>query len=153
MELWREYNPSAPHIRRFPRQDSDRLSIPRCLHADWEHHMIDAWQSQGAVIVASAGTPVVATQNQLVTTTRCAAHSILFQQIAGNTGKIYICDRSNAVKATLVGVLVVLPIPTTNFLPSASATVTYSPSAFDLSNYYVDADVSNEGCLISIIRA
>ncbi len=115
--------------------------------------MTDAWQSQGIVTVASAGTPVVATQNQSPTTTRCAAHSILFQQVSGNTGKIYICDRASAVKATGVGVLAVLSIPTTNFLPSASATVTYSPSAFDLSNYYIDADVSNEGCLISIIRA
>lgn len=113
----------------------------------------DIWKSQGIVVVAVSGTPVRATSNQAVPPTRYAAHSILFQQVAGNTGKIYICDSETANISTGVGVLAVLPIGTTNFLPSASATVTYAPNAFDLAQYWIDVDVDGEGCLVSSIRA
>ena len=114
---------------------------------------MDVWTSQGIVTVSVAGTPVRATNNQSSPPSRFAAHSIFFQQVASNTGKIYICDSATANKSTGVGVLAVLAAPTSSFIPSASGTVTYAPNAFNLAEYWIDADVGGEGCLVSSIRA
>jgi len=64
------------------------------------------WHSLGKITVAAAGTPVQ------VTTPRYPCQTMFFQQVQGNTGKLYICDRADAVKATMVGVLAVIPAPT-----------------------------------------
>lgn len=81
------------------------------------------------------------------------AHAMLFQQVVGNTGRIYIADREAANATTGAGILAVLAIPTTNTLPSASATVTYAPAAFNLNDYWIGAQVNGEGCQVSVVRA
>lgn len=111
------------------------------------------WRSLGKVAVATPGTLVRATNNESSPTTRYPAHAMLFQQVAGNTGKIYICDRQNAVASTGVGVLATLAIPTVNVLPSASCTVTYAPAAFNAIDFWIDAEVGGEGCQVSAIQA
>lgn len=112
-----------------------------------------AWRSSGYVTVPTAGTPVRASDNQPQAEAFCPSHALLFQQVSGNTGKIYILDRANPNMTTGMGILAVLAIPTTNFLPSASATITYAPQGFNLAEYWIDVDVSGEKCLVSIIRA
>ena len=109
------------------------------------------WRSLGKVVVPVAGVPIRITQNQADPLARSPCQSMLFQQIAGNTGKVYIGD-GTLDKATYVGVLAVLAVPTTNSLPSASATQPNAPAGLAAGDYFVDADVSGEGCLVSIIR-
>lgn len=111
------------------------------------------WRPLGKVTVPAAGTPVRATVNQPDPNLRFPCQSMLFQQVAGNTGKIYICSSVTANKTTLEGVLAVLAIPTTNVLPSASATVPSAPAALNAGDFYVDVDVNGEACLVSAIRA
>jgi hypothetical protein len=101
-----------------------------------------AVKSLGKITVTTGGTPVQ------VSTTRVGANSIMFQQIPGNTGKMYIGD-STLVKATLVGVHAVLPIPTTNILPSYTATIVEAPAGLNAAEFWVDAEVNGEGVLVS----
>jgi hypothetical protein len=110
------------------------------------------WRSLGKV-VPGAGVFVRSTANESDPLARYSAHAMLFQQIPGNTGKIYIADRETANITTGVGVLATLAIPSANTLPSASATVTYAPAAFNLNDYWIGAEVNGEGCLVSAVRA
>ena len=111
-----------------------------------------SWRSYGAVTVVTAGTPVRATANESDPAARVAAGSILFQQVSTNVGKIFILDRQTGNRTTLTGVNAVLAIPTTNILQSASAGVPGAASAFNLADYWIDADNNGERCLVSIVR-
>lgn len=111
------------------------------------------WRSLGKVIVTTGGTPVRATNNENDPTARYGAHAMLFQQVPGNTGKIYIMDRSTGNRSSGAGVLAVLAIPTTNLLPSASATITYAPAGFNAVDFWIDAENNGEGCQVSAIQA
>ncbi len=111
------------------------------------------WRSLGKVIVTTAGTPVRATLNETVPTERYGAHAMLFQQVPGNTGKLYIMDRQTGNASTGAGVLAVLAIPTVNLLPSASATITYAAAGFNAADFWIDAEVSGQGCQVSAIQA
>ena len=100
-------------------------------------------QSFGKVTVTLGGTPVRVTS----TVTNCT--QLYIQALAANTGKIYV-GLSNLVKATLVGALAVLPIPSAALIP------TYIPwslaqGGIDLSTIWLDADVNGEGVLISYL--
>lgn len=110
------------------------------------------WRSLGKVTVAAAGTPARATANQSDPTSRYPAHALLFQAWFGNTGKVYIMEGNNPSSST-GKILAVLAVPTTNSIPSASATVTYAPVAFNASDYYIDVDVNGDSCLVSAIRS
>ena len=110
------------------------------------------WRSLGKV-VPGAGVFVRATNNESDPLARYSVHAMLFQQVAGNTGKLYIADRETANATTGVGILAVLAIPTVNTLPSASATVTYAPAAFNVNDYWIGAQVNGEGCQVSAVRA
>ena len=114
------------------------------------------WNSLGIVLVASNTTPVIATINQTTPTASYPCHSMLFQQVQTNTGKIYICDRSNANITTGVGVLYVLPIPTLDggvaaVLPSATVSVPTANNAIDAHKIWIAADNNNDKCLVSAI--
>lgn len=111
------------------------------------------WRALGKVAIPTAGTFIRATANQSDPVARFPAHAVLFQQVPGNTGKIYIADREFASTSTGLGVLAVLAIPTANVLPSASATVTYAPAGFNLADYWISSEVNNEDCLVSAIQA
>jgi hypothetical protein len=111
------------------------------------------WRPLKFVTVVAAGTPIRATVNESVPATRFPAHSILFQQHASNTGKIWVLDRVGANKTTGEGVLAVLPAPTSSTLPSATCTVSVQMNAFNVADFWIDADVSGEKCLVSAIRA
>ena len=107
------------------------------------------WNYVTRVTVTAAGTPV------RVTATRNVGQTIFFQQVEGNTGKIYICDRATAVTATLTGVVAVLVPPTAGAvyaasLPSISWTKPDAAAGVNAEDFYIDADVNGEYCLVSI---
>jgi len=111
------------------------------------------WRSLGKVTVTTAGTLVRATNNETSSTARFPCQSLLFEQWPGNTGKIYICDRQNAVAATGVGVLAVLAPPTATGYPSCGVGVPTAPVPFNAVDFWIDAEVDGEGVLVSAVRA
>lgn len=115
--------------------------------------MTDAWVSLGKITITSAGTPVQLTVNQPDPAALLAVHSILIQVWPVNAGKIYILSSPTANVATGEGVLAVLPVPTTNIIPSASATVTYAPAAINAAGYWIDAESNGDGVIASYIQA
>jgi hypothetical protein len=101
-----------------------------------------AWKSQGKVTVTTAGTPVQ------VTTTRTVAQSVMVQALAANTGLIYV-GLSTLNKSTGVGVLGIIPIPTTNIIGSVSASIPLAPAGINLADLWIDSTVNGEGVIIS----
>lgn len=91
-----------------------------------------------------------------VSATRVPCQTVLFQQVEANTGKIWICDRANAVKSTGVGVLATIPAPTLNggvatVLPYASVTTAGAPGGLNLALFWIDADNTGETCQVSFV--
>ena len=108
------------------------------------------WKPLGRVTVAVAGVPARATVNQSDPAARFPVHSILFQQVAGNTGYIYI-KSSNAAGTS--NILATLAIPTSNILQSASCTVANQQNGFNVADYWIDVSVGGESCQVSAIEA
>lgn len=102
-----------------------------------------AWTGLGIISVVTPGTKVALT----TTPTRCEA--ILLQALSNashtNTGRVYIYDRSGARLATLA-------VPTTNTIPSASATIPAAPGGLDCRDYSIDSDIAGDGVDASYIR-
>lgn len=109
------------------------------------------WRSKGKVTVPVPGTPVRATVNEAIPAAHLACHSLLFQALSDNAGKVYILDSQSGDPATGVGVLAVLPVPTANSIPGASATITSAPGALNLADYWIDSDAVDEGVIISVL--
>jgi len=103
-----------------------------------------ALASFGKKTVTTAGTIVQ------VTTTPTNCNQLFIQALTANTGKIYI-GLSTLVKATLVGALFVLPIPTANILPVYNPVAPVADGAIDLATIWLDSDVNGEGVLISYL--
>ncbi len=110
-------------------------------------------QPVGKVTVSAAGTPV-AVRTILPATWPSdkpfLCHAFQVQALPTNTGKIWV-GTIGLVKATFINVLNILPIPTTNTLPSYSAALTLAPNGLDLCQLYIDADTNGEGCIISVM--
>lgn len=94
---------------------------------------------------ATAGTP------KQINPTSVVAHAVFIQALAGNTGKVYVMDRSG-VKSTGVGVVAVIPVPTTNSIPAYVETMTGSQNALDLLSYWFDVDVNDDGVQVSYLQ-
>ena len=118
-----------------------------------------AFKSIGAyVVVTVAGTPVRCSANQSDPAKRIVCHTLFIQQHAGNTGKLYLCDRANATVSNGVGVLITIPAPTLSngvavILPWAAYTIPYAPGGGNVTDYYLDADNSGDKATVSIIVA
>ena len=108
--------------------------------------------SFGKITVTSAGTLVRVTVNETDPAAAILAHSCLFEQIPGNTGKIYVFERSTGSASTYVGCVAVLAIPTVNVLPSYSVSVLPVPAGISMNDFYIDAQVNGEGCLVSYLQ-
>lgn len=104
----------------------------------------------GKIPVPVAGTPVAVPVPPSINPPSC--HAVIIEALPGNTGKIYI-GLVGLNKTTLAQVLVVLPIPTVNLLPTFSIALTVAGNAINLGQFYVDADISGEGVLISALVA
>ena len=109
-------------------------------------------RSLGRITITTGGTPHRCTENETTPTKHYPCQSLLFEQWPGNTGKIYVGTES-MVKATGVGVIAILAIPTDNVLPSFSASIPSAPAALNAVNYWVDAEVDGEFVLVLAIRA
>ena len=105
----------------------------------------------GKVTVVTAGTPEQVTKNLSAPNARFFCHSLLIETLPTNTGKIWF-GVAGMNKSTYAGVVAVLPIPTANVLPSFSGTLNIAYDAFDLSLYYLDADISGEGVIVTALR-
>lgn len=108
-------------------------------------------RSLGYVSVAAAGTPVRATNNETDPAARIGAQAVLFQALPANAGPIYI-GLAGMDKTTGVGVLAILPGPTdpaTGPFPSFSPAQPLSAAAFNMADFYVDADNNDDGVVIS----
>lgn len=104
------------------------------------------------VIVTTAGTPVAVVDFLAVSSRRSISiHGIMFQALPANTGKIYIGTR-NMDQAMLTNLFAILPIPTDNFLPTFSCALTIAPNGLALETFYVDAENSGEGVIVTYLQ-
>lgn len=110
------------------------------------------WHSLGKVTVAVSGNLQRATVNEADPAANVRAHGLMFQAWPTNTGRIWIFDRQTGSRATGVGVVAILAVPTANILPSASATITSAPNALIANNHWIDAEVGGDGCIVSYLR-
>lgn len=119
--------------------------------------MAAALFSLGKITVPAAGTPVNVPVPVLpgagpAVPPLSTVHAFVVEVLAGNTGKIYI-GVAGMNKTTLVGVIVVLPVPTANLIPTFSVSLTAAANALSLSDLWIDADTNGEGVLISGVIA
>lgn len=77
-------------------------------------------------------------------------HAFIVSALSINTGKVYI-GIAGLNRITLDNVLIVLPIPTANLIPTFSVSVAGAANALRIADLWIDADVANEGVLISAI--
>lgn len=106
----------------------------------------------GPARVTSAGTPIVLTvvlpasyQDQF------PFHAIMLQALPSNTGQIYIgspgLNKSTyAACGTILAPYTVIPLHT------FSAALTIAPNGLAMKSFVIDADNSDEGVLVSILR-
>ena len=109
--------------------------------------------SLGKIVIATPGVKLRATNNQTDPTKGFLAHSVLIEAWPSNTGKIYICDRSTANTTTGVGLLAILGIPTANFIPTFTDTISYASNGCNIEQIWIDADNPNDGVLVSVEEA
>ena len=117
-----------------------------------------AQYSLGKITVAGGGTSVVLTTNSGASTP-ARIYAYMIEALPTNTGAVYITkvatgtdDRSN-----MNGMLAILPPPTTNVIPSFSASIAFSEKAvfadsLDPSKIYVDVAVNGEGVIASVLH-
>lgn len=102
-----------------------------------------AWTGLGTITISTPGTKVPLS----ATAIRCEA--ILVQALSNashtNTGRVYIYDLNGRRIATLA-------VPTTNTIPSASATIPSAPGGLNAADYSIDADNATDGVDASYIR-
>lgn len=92
------------------------------------------------------------TQQLADPTTYTPSHSFFVQQVAGNTGYLYI-GTATMNTTTLAGVYGVVPPPTATNLPFFSSVVINAPGGFDLSQVYLAVSVAGEAALVSTVEA
>ncbi len=111
-----------------------------------------AAKSFGRITVASPDTAIQATVNESVPSTRFSVHSLMFERDDPNdTGLVYIGTSASMNRTTLVGVVAILAVPTDNFLPVFTVTITHMPDGINANEYFIDADVAGDSVLISAI--
>jgi hypothetical protein len=100
--------------------------------------------SLGKIAPVTPGTPV-----QLTTDDTIKAQAVFASQIGGTTGRVLL-GRVGMSKTTLAGVIKpFLPPAASGFLDSFDIEADDSRNCIQLSKYCVDADVANEGLVIS----
>lgn len=104
----------------------------------------------GLVTVPTPGTVVNVAANSTPSQLGKACHGIMIQADSRNTGNIYIGTR-DMNKTTRANVYCVLGVPTESFIPTFSEALTIAPNAMSLSEFFLDADVANEGALVTAL--
>jgi hypothetical protein len=110
------------------------------------------FKSFGRITVAVSGTPVQATVNEPAQADRFSTHSVMVERDDPNDiGLVYIGTSAAMNIATLEGVIAILAVPTTNFLPVFTVTITHMPDGVNANELWIDADVSGDSVLISAV--
>lgn len=104
--------------------------------------------SAGAVTVAVAGTPEVATKNLPNPTKPLNCNVLFIQALNGNSGKAYIGAQGMS-KSTMEGVYLVVPVPAAGNLPLLKLDIPGVAGPINLAQVYVDVDTSGQGVLIA----
>lgn len=107
-------------------------------------------RSLGKITVPAAGTPVRATANQSVPAQPYLCHAIMVEAWPTNTGKVYV-GLSGMNTTTGVNVLAILAVPTTNSIPTFSATIAAAPNALSADDVYIDVQTNGEAALVSVV--
>lgn len=113
-------------------------------------------QPVGKFVVTTPGTLVSAMSQAADQSKPGICHGVMFQALPTNQGLVYI-GTAAMVRATLANVYAILSIPTQDSngniisLPTFSAALTIAPNGLALSAFYLDADVANDGVLITIL--
>jgi hypothetical protein len=102
------------------------------------------------ILVAVPGVPIRVTSGESVPADARGCHGVLIQALPTNLGKVYI-GTATMNKAAFTGIFAFLAIPTSNFIPSFSAALTLSPGGIQLRDLYIDADLANEGVIVTAL--
>lgn len=106
--------------------------------------------SLGATTVPVPGTPVrLALPMSLQPPT---VHALLIEALPDNTDVVYI-GVAGMDKSTLAGVIIVLPAPTVNIIPTFSASIAQAANGLPVGDLYVDAAQADEGVVASALVA
>lgn len=109
-----------------------------------------AVHSLGKVTVSSPGSPVQATVNQASPNTRIPCYALMFQALPTNSGKVYV-GLASMNKSTLAQCLAVLPIPGTTSAAAYSIAAPNVPGAFNMADFFIDADSAQDGVLVTYV--
>jgi hypothetical protein len=104
----------------------------------------------GPILVPVAGQPYQVPVPAEMNPPSC--HAVIIEALPGNTGKIYI-GLQGLNRASLAQVLAILPLPTANLLPTFSIALTVAGNAINVGAFWIDADISGEGVLLSALVA
>lgn len=104
----------------------------------------------GKLTVPVPGTPVAVQALLAQPTKPYLCHGVMFQALPTNTGRIFI-GTVEMDSTTLANVFAILAIPTDNQLPTFSAALTISPNGLKLNEFYIDAEVPDDGVLITVL--
>lgn len=104
----------------------------------------------GKILIPTPGQPVQVQAPVIMNPPSC--HAVIIEALPSNSGKIYI-GLVGLDKVSLAQVLVILPIPTVNLLPTFSIALTVAGNAINVGSLYLDAEVAGEGVLLSALVA
>jgi len=103
-------------------------------------------------ITTTIGVPKRLTFNQSDPTLRYPCHAFIVEALPTNGGKVYVMRGNNAfVVGTYANVAAVIAIPTVNIIPSFQAGFSASANPFNLADYYIDVELSNEGVIVTAL--
>jgi hypothetical protein len=105
--------------------------------------------SLGKVTVATPGSPVRCTANQVDPAKPMVAHSVHIQPLFDNSGHVYIGSAA-MVRSTYAGVIEVIAVPAINYHPKFTRSSDASINGLNIADLYIDADVTGDSALISI---
>jgi hypothetical protein len=119
--------------------------------------MAAAFFALGKLVTVAAGTPVQVPPPALpgagpASPALSTVHAFVVEALESNTGKVYI-GIAGMDKTTRVGVLMTLPVPTANLIPTFSVSLTAAANALSLTDIWIDTDNNGEGVTISGIVA
>jgi hypothetical protein len=99
--------------------------------------------SLGKIAPVTAGTPVQVTADSTI-----KAYKIIVAQLPTSTGKVYL-GRAGLVKGTYAGCIKVFQVPGSTGLLDTFEISGESGEQLTPADYWVDADTSSEGLLVS----
>lgn len=99
----------------------------------------------GRIAITAGGTP------QRLVSVRTPCHAFMIQVDPANTNKVFVMNQSGLMAAPMTGVLCILPVPTTNSIPSYSPGMSTAPNQLDLFDIWIDGTTA-EGVIVSYLE-